>query len=66
MKENDADANAHRYVMPWPDFRKSYDFQLLPAEHMRWLATPEARRARPKVSLDEYLAAERQRSGKRA
>ena len=50
-----------RYVKrPWPhDFMKGYDFQLFPAEHMRWLATPEARWARPKVSLDEFLAAAR-------
>jgi hypothetical protein len=53
-------------VQPWFDVCKSYESTLFPAEQMRWLATPEARWVRPKVSLDEHLAAERERSGKRA
>jgi hypothetical protein len=51
MKENDADANEHRYGMPWPDFRKSYDFQLFQLNTCAGLL---------------HRKPDRQRSGKRA
>ena len=49
---------------PWFDVCKNYDFPpLFPPEQMRWLATPEARWARPALSLEAYLRGQKQKGG---
>ena len=42
---------------PWFVCGKGYDFPVATVEQMRWLNSIEGRWAEPKITLDEFLAA---------